>query len=103
MDLVVKNGILDLSEKDLIDLSILKKVENPHTCKKLKLNNNNKISFIENIEQFDNLEELNLGRNKIKKIENIGNLSNLKELLFYENQIEVIENLDALKNLKKLN
>lgn len=103
MNLTIKHGCLDLSEKGLIDLSILKKVENPHTCKKLKLNNNYEISFIENIEQFENLEELNLGRNKIKKIENIGNLSNLKELLLYGNQIEVIENLDALKNLKKLN
>lgn len=103
MDLTIKHGLLDLSKKDLIDLSILKKVENPHTCKKLKLNDNYEISFIENIEQFENLEELNLGRNKIKKIEHIGNLSNLKELFLYGNQIEVIENLDALKNLKMLN
>ncbi len=102
MNLTIKHGLLDLSDKGLKDLSILKEVENPHTCKKLKLNNNYEISFIENIEQFENLEELNLGRNKIKKIENIGNLSNLKELFLYGNQIEVIENIGALKNLKKL-
>ncbi len=102
MNLTIRHGLLDLSDKGLKDLSILKEVENPHTCKKLKLNNNYEISLIENIKQFENLEELNLGRNKIKKIENIGNLSNLKELFLYGNQIEVIENLDALKNLNKL-
>lgn len=36
MDLVVKNGILDLSEKGLIDLSILKEVENPNISSEMQ-------------------------------------------------------------------
>ena len=102
MDLTIKHGVLDLSKKNLSDLSILKYVTNPFECKELKLNEN-KISVIKNLEKFENLEILNLGNNFITKINGLEDLRKIKELSLYTNQIEVIENLDSLENLEKLN
>ena len=96
------DGVLDLSDKGLNDLSILNSIEDPYKCKVLKLNDNH-LTKIENISTFTNLEELNLGQNKISKIENLNNLEKLKKLLLYTNEIRIIEGVNELKNLQELN
>jgi len=96
------DGILDLSNKNLEDLSILRSFNDLYKCKVLKLNYNH-LTKIENIDIFKNLEELNLGHNKISKIENLNKLRKLKKLLLYTNEIRIIEGLSGLKNLQELN
>ncbi|MBN1469360.1 MAG: leucine-rich repeat domain-containing protein [Fusobacteriaceae bacterium] len=59
----------------------------------------NNIKKIENLENFKNIEVLDLFENQIKKIKNLDQLANLKFLNLKSNLIPVIENLDKLTGL----
>jgi hypothetical protein len=61
-----------------------------------------KIGKIENLEIYQNLEELYLQRNFIKKIDNFNHNLNLQVLSLNNNYIKTIQNLKFLKNLKIL-
>lgn len=59
-------------------------------------------SIPKEINEFQNLEHLDLSRNKIEKIYNLRNLETLKKLNFRENSIKTIENLDHMVDLRDL-
>eukprot|EP01025_Chloroclados_australasicus_P007402 TRINITY_DN12376_c0_g1_i2.p1 TRINITY_DN12376_c0_g1~~TRINITY_DN12376_c0_g1_i2.p1 ORF type:complete len:306 (-),score=30.21 TRINITY_DN12376_c0_g1_i2:56-850(-) len=91
---------LEFSYNEIRSLAPLKSLIAP-SLKELYVANN-KVSKIESLDGFQNLEVLELGSNRISTIENTDNLKMLKELWLGRNRISQIQNISHLQNLRKL-
>jgi len=63
----------------------------------------NQIYFLENIQNYKNLEVLQVSKNNIKHLPKEIGVSKIKELYLYRNTIEILPDSFFLLNLKKLN
>lgn len=97
----VINGILNLANLGIDDITKIKNFESLKSLENLILFHNN-ITKISGLEKLSKLKKLNLNENKITEIEGLEELKNLEELYLGKNQIIKIKNLESLKNLKKL-
>eukprot|EP01135_Chromosphaera_perkinsii_P002965 Nk52_evm76s230 gene=Nk52_evmTU76s230 len=86
------------SAKNLQDITVL----NLSNTAISSSNAEQKIHFIENLNELVNLKSLNLSGNKIERIEKLNKLGSLRELDLSYNQITRIENLEGLSLLTKL-
>ncbi len=93
--------ILNLSDRNISDLSAVSGLENLSNLVALILSNNN-IKEIGNIEKLTNLKELYLSENEISEISNIENLNRLQAINLGGNEITKISGLDAQINLRYL-
>lgn len=98
---VVKDSILDLSSKGIVDISEIINLETLMNLKSLDLSSNELIE-IKCLKMLKNLETLDLTYNKITEINGLDELTNLKTLYLNSNKIEEIKGLDKLNNLKEL-
>ncbi len=101
---VQKEGILtlDLSGKEIEDITEISGLEALTDLQILKLSNN-QIGEIKGLENLKNLLKLDLRGNEISEIKGLKNLSNLIDLDLSYNKIREIQGLNNLINLKKLN
>ncbi len=98
----VESDLLNLSNRNIENISDINGLESLSNLKILNLANNN-IRFISNLEHLINLEELDLSRNEIKEIQGLESLINLKRLELSQNMIQRIKGLESLVSLKILN
>lgn len=101
---VQKEGILtlDLSGKEIKDISEISGLEALTDLQILKLSNN-QIGEIKGLETLKNLLKLDLSYNKIREIQGLNNLINLKNLNLKGNLFVTIKGLENLIKLKHLN
>ncbi|WP_287582832.1 leucine-rich repeat domain-containing protein [Candidatus Borrarchaeum sp.] len=98
----VKDGTLDLGEKEITDINEIEGLEKFTDLKELYLSHN-LIEEIKGLDNLTNLQRLNLSHNHIKKIQGLEHLTDLKTLELHHNLIEEIKGLDNLTNLQRLN
>ena len=104
--IVVRDGVLDLSSKNVESINEIEGLGKVKDLKGLNLSKN-KIREIEGLESLKNLEVLNLSSNKIREIKGLESLTNLRELYFgkfnsWGNKITEIKGLENLNNLEIL-
>ncbi|KAG6723578.1 hypothetical protein I3842_03G215200 [Carya illinoinensis] len=90
--------VFDVSFNEITSLHGLSKVSN--TLKELYVSKN-EVTKIEEIDQFYDLQILELGSNRLRVMENLQNLTNLQELWLGRNRIKAV-NLCGLKFIKKI-
>ncbi|MFX1519958.1 MAG: leucine-rich repeat domain-containing protein [Promethearchaeota archaeon] len=95
-------GKLDLSEKEIADISEIEGLETLISLKRLNLSDN-QIEEIKGLETLTNLKILELGSNAIFEITGLERLINLESLDLSGNRIEEIEGLEHLAKLRELN
>ncbi|MFX0027407.1 MAG: leucine-rich repeat domain-containing protein [Candidatus Hermodarchaeota archaeon] len=93
---------LDLSGKEIMDITEISGLEALTDLQILKLSNN-QIGEIKGLETLKNLLKLDLRGNEISEIKGLKNLSNLIDLDLSYNKIREIQGLNNLINLKRLN
>lgn len=93
-------------EFHLVNLGIkdIKELEDLENFSDLEVLNlyQNQIEKIDGLDKLKNLQQLNLDYNKITSISGLENLENLKELRICNNLISEIRGIDNLKNLESL-
>jgi hypothetical protein len=89
---------LDLSSKNIKDISSIEGLDSLVELKTLFLNNN-QIANLKGLENLHYLEHLILSGNKISKIGALASLSNLKTLIIDKNHLTGIEGLEHLQDL----
>lgn len=100
--ITVRNGVVNLSNKDLTSLNGIELIANPESVTKLDLSNNKLIGIsASQIELFPNIERLDLSNNELTSLPAL-TLPKLKKLKIKKNNIEILTDLDlpALKKLK---
>jgi Leucine-rich repeat (LRR) protein len=93
---------LDLSEKEIKQITDIEGLETLTNLQILNLSNN-QISEITGLENLSELRELDLSFNKITDIQGLKNLVNLRELNLKGNRFVTIKGFENLINLEKLN
>ncbi len=99
MKILAKLGIYDLSGRNAIDLSPLKKMSN---LQRLQIGR----TYIKNIKPLEgltNLEHISLNGSRISDIEPIKGLKNLQILSLFETNITDLKPIKELTNLQSLN
>lgn len=97
----VRDDVLDLSNKEITDITQIEGLTKLEDLKKLLLNNN-QISDIKGLENLHQLRWLELGQNKITEIKGLSHLKRLKFLSLRKNMIFKIEGLETLNELLSL-
>ncbi len=92
---------LDLSFRQITDISEIKGIKNLSALQVLNLHNNS-IAKITGLENLSGLQELYLHSNSIEEITGLENLINLQVLNLHSNSIEEITGLDILSALQVL-
>lgn len=95
------HNTLDLSGRNISDLSVVSRLENLVNLEVLHLGNNN-IKEIVKIGKLTKLKELSLSENEISEISNIETLNRLLVLYLVGNEITRISGLDKQTNLRYL-
>ena len=122
-EIKITHEILNLSNKNISDLSEVSGLESLSNLETLILSNNNikeiinignltrlgeiyllenEISEISNIENLNRLSTIHLGGNKITKISGLDRQKNLRNLFIAANMIKKIENINHLEHLEWL-
>ena len=90
---------LDLSRKDIQNIE---DIENFRNLEVLNLRNNN-LTDVSPLESLTSLRILDLGYNQLSDLSPLANLTNLKELSLIENNIMTLDDFENLASLEKLN
>ncbi|MFX1572638.1 MAG: leucine-rich repeat domain-containing protein [Promethearchaeota archaeon] len=101
-NLEVKKGKLDLSSRNIKDITEIKGLKNFSDIQVLYFNKN-EIREIKGLETLKNLRILDLSDNLINEIKGLKFLSKLQWLVLRNNKITEIKELNYLRNLKILN
>ncbi len=94
----IKDGLLELSNRGIKDISEIKGLDNVLNLKELHLALN-QITEIKGLDNLINLEALVLEGNQITEIKGLDNLKNLRWLNLNRNQIKEVKGLKTLKKL----